>query len=456
MSELFINIVNMSISASWTVLAVLLLRLIFKKSPKWITVLLWGIVAVRLVCPFSFESAMSLIPSAETINPQVLIEAYKSNVDAPIVNNTFDSVIQESVFTIATEKSINTLKLLVLVFSKIWGVGIALMLAYMVLSYFRVKRRIGTAILLRDNIYQCENVKSPFVFGIIRPRIIIPFDIQEQYAEQVIAHEQAHIKRKDHWWKLWGYALLSIHWFNPVVWLSYILFCRDIESSCDEKVFKRMNRSQRADYMQALLSCSIKAKHSKRELFVYPLSFGEIGVRNRIKSLIRYKRPKIWIIASSIVLCVITAVCFLTNPFSDSDITNSVYKVDRWYFDYVIGADRANNENAEYRIKIDEEGILYVNFENDTDWSVEGKLEDVSDPAVWNIIKEKLPFYYRHLTVKEIYATELYAATKLARVVIVTDNNLVFEAAVPSFGEKGMYVISVCKLKKDASLVEAP
>lgn len=248
MSEFFLNIVNMSISASWIVLAVLLLRLLLKKAPKWITVLLWGIVAVRLICPFTIESVMSLIPSAETISPQVLIENPEINTGFPILNNTINPIIQESTVTIAPEKSINSLQLFVLIFSKVWVIGIAAMLLYTVISYFKVKWKIGTAVLLRDNIFQSENVVSPFVLGIIKPKIYLPFNMNEQDMEHVIAHENAHIRRKDHWWKPFGFLLLALHWFNPLMWLGYVLLCRDIELACDEKVVKEFNNEQKADY----------------------------------------------------------------------------------------------------------------------------------------------------------------------------------------------------------------
>ena len=199
MADIFLKIINMSISASWIVLAVLLLRLLLKKAPKWIAVLLWGIVAVRLICPFTIESVMSLIPSAETISPQVLIENPEINTGFPILNNTINPIIQESTVTVAPEKSINSLQLFVLIFSKVWVIGIAAMLLYTVISYFKVKRKIGTAVLLRDNIFQSENVVSPFVLGIIKPKIYLPFHMNEQDMEHVIAHENAHIHRKHHW-----------------------------------------------------------------------------------------------------------------------------------------------------------------------------------------------------------------------------------------------------------------
>lgn len=313
MSEFFLNIVNMSISASWIVLAVLLLRLLLKKAPKWITVLLWGIVAVRLICPFTVESVMSLIPSSETFNPGLLIETPEINTGFPVINNTLNPIIQDTTVTIALEKGVNALKLLVWIFSKIWIIGIALMLVYAIISFFHVKRKIGTAVLLRGNIYQSETVVSPFVLGIIKPKIYLPFNISEQDMDHVIAHEQAHIRRKDHWWKPLGFLLLTLHWFNPLMWLGYVLLCRDIELACDEKVVKEMNTDQRADYSQALLTCSV----NRRMIAACPLAFGEVGVKDRVKSVLSYKKPAFWIIIVAIVASAVAAVCFLTNPTSD-------------------------------------------------------------------------------------------------------------------------------------------
>ncbi len=315
MSEFFLTIVNMSIAASWMVLAVLLLRLLLKKAPKWIAVLLWGIVGVRLICPFTIESIMSLIPSAETISPQVLIENPQINTGFSILNNSINPIIQESAITIAPEKSINTLQLFVLIFSKVWVIGIAAMLLYTVISYFRVKRKIGTAVLLRDNIFQSESVVSPFVLGMINPKIYLPFNMIEQDMNHVIAHEKAHIRRKDHWWKPVGFLLLTLHWFNPLMWLGYVLLCRDIELACDEKVVKEFNNEQKADYSQALLACSV----NRRMIAACPLAFGEVGVKDRVKSVLNYKKPAFWIIAAAMIASVAVAVCFLTNPKKETD-----------------------------------------------------------------------------------------------------------------------------------------
>ena len=321
MSGFFLSIVNMSISASWIVLAVLLLRLLLKKAPKWISVLLWGIVAVRLICPFSIESVMSLIPSAETISPEIMMENTPAiNSGVPIINNFVNPIIGES-FAPDPSTSANPLQILVPILSIVWITGIAIMLAYTVISYFRVKSKIGTAVILRDNIFQSENVISPFVLGIIKPKIYLPFNMNEQDMEHVIAHEQAHILRKDHWWKPLGFLILTLHWFNPLMWLGYILLCRDIELACDEKVVKELNTEQKADYSQALLTCSV----NRRMIAACPLAFGEVGVKNRVKSVLNYKKPAFWIVVTAIVASIAVAVCFLTNPRTTIDDELSVF-----------------------------------------------------------------------------------------------------------------------------------
>ena len=310
MSELFLKIINMSISASYIVLAVLLLRLLLKKAPKWITVVLWGIVAIRLVCPFSIESVLSLIPSAETVSPDIMMDRTPEiNTGIPIINQVINPVISGS-FTPDPGTSANPLQLWIPTFAVIWIVGMVALLIYTVISYVNVKRKIGTAVLLRENIYQSENVVSPFVLGIIMPKIYLPFNMNEKDMEHVVAHEMAHIRRKDHLWKPLGFVLLTLHWFNPLMWLGYVLLCRDIELACDEKVIKELDHDARADYSQALLTCSV----NRRMIAACPLAFGEVGVKDRVKSVLNYKKPAFWIIIAAVVACVVVAVCFLTNP----------------------------------------------------------------------------------------------------------------------------------------------
>ena len=314
MSDLFLKIVNMSISASWLVVAVLILRLVLKKAPKWVNVLLWGIVAVRLICPFSFESALSLIPSAETF-PEKIISGPSFDVQTGItpIDNRINDYLGDRYFegvTVPTNNGNNVMTILTIV----WIIGILLLATYTVISYWRLNREIDTAVRYKDNIFQSENVSSPFVLGIINPRIYLPFSMNEQDMEHVVAHEQAHIRRKDHWWKPLGFLLLTIHWFNPLMWLAYVLLCRDIELACDEKVIKGLGNEQRADYTQALVACSV----NRRMIAACPLAFGEVGVKERVKSVMNYKKPAFWVIILAVIACVIVAVCFLTNPKQDS------------------------------------------------------------------------------------------------------------------------------------------
>lgn len=314
MNELFLKIINMSISASWLVLAVLILRFVLKKAPKWINVLLWGIVAIRLICPFSFESTLSLIPSAETIPLNIGMDTTPTiNSGISAINNAVNHIISQSNTPMAGA-SVNLLQITIGIYEYIWIFGMIALALYTAISYWRLRRKVDTAVRYKDNIFQSENVSFPFVLGIIKPRIYLPFKMNGQYLEYVVAHEQAHICRKDHWWKPLGFLLLMIHWFNPLMWLAYVLLCRDIELACDEKVIKELGNKQRGDYTQALVACSV----NRRMIAACPLAFGEVSVKERVKSVMNYKKPAFWAIIISVIVCVGVAVCFLTNPKQDS------------------------------------------------------------------------------------------------------------------------------------------
>ena len=338
MSAFFLKIVNMSISAGWLVLAVLLLRLALKKAPKWVSVLLWGFVAIRLVCPFSIESMLSLIPSAETVSPE-LMQDWTPEVSTGI--GSVDAVITPIITqTFAPEPlaSANPLQILIPVATVTWLAGITAMLLYTAISYLLLRRKVATAVRLRKNIYQSENVDSPFVLGIIRPKIYLPFQMDGKNLEHVIAHEQSHIRRKDHWWKPFGFILLALHWFNPLMWLGYVLLCRDIELACDEKVIKQMDNESRADYTQALVACSV----NRRSIAACPLAFGEVGVKERVKSVMNYKKPAFWLIITAIVACVAVAVCFLTDPVKGGPVSHAAVSpsiINPWVQEYTPGTD---------------------------------------------------------------------------------------------------------------------
>ena len=310
MEALFLKLVNLSITASWLVLAVLVLRLIFRKAPRWIFCLLWGLVALRLVCPVSLESALSLIPSAETIPANIVTEAAPV-IDSgiPVLDQTVNPVISTSLAPVPLA-SANPLQVVTFVASRVWLAGLAVLLLYSAVSFLLLKRRVRTATLLRDNIRQSEQVRSPFVLGFFRPVIYLPYSVSGGDLEYVLAHEQAHIRRGDHWWKPIGFLILAVYWFNPLMWLAYILLCRDIELACDEKVVADMEQDDRRAYSTALLNCSIR----RRSLAASPLAFGEVGVKDRVKSVMNYKKPAFWVIVVALLACAAAAVCFLTVP----------------------------------------------------------------------------------------------------------------------------------------------
>ena len=345
MSELFLEIVNRSIAASWIVIAVLILRFCLKKAPKWVNVLLWGIVAVRLIFPFSIESALSLIPSAETVSPSIMMETAPSvQTGVPALDQVINPVIDHSLSP-APGASANPLQIWIPVLTVIWLLGVAALFLYSAVSYRRLRRRVCEAVILRDNIYQSENVCSPFVLGIIRPKIYFPYHMDKREMDHVIAHEQTHIRRRDHWWKPLGFLLLTVHWFNPLLWLGYILLCRDIELACDERVIREMGNEQRADYTHALVSCSV----SRRSTAACPLAFGEVGIKERVKSVMNYKKPAFWIVLASVVVCAVAAVCFLTDPKperSSPSVGDNVSglgpaQTEKW-FDYLENPEEMN------------------------------------------------------------------------------------------------------------------
>lgn len=313
MDDVFLKLVNLSISASWLILAVLVLRFVLKKAPKWVMPLLWGVVALRLVCLFSIESALSLIPSAETIPREIVTETrepvlYEQATLDIVTNPTLPSAAEVPVGVSRQQAQVDFN-----IYSILWLAGMSALLVHALVSAGKLKRKLATAILLRDNIYESEFVDSPFVFGVVKPNIYLPMHMDEGTAAYVIAHEHAHLARRDHWWKVLGYLVLALHWFNPLVWVAYILFCRDIELACDEKVVRGLDGAARADYSQALLSCAAP----KRAVAACPLAFGEGNIKTRVKSALHYKKPAFWVAAAAVLAVVIVAVCFLTNPRSE-------------------------------------------------------------------------------------------------------------------------------------------
>ncbi len=306
MTAVFLKLLNMSITASWTVLAVVLLRGVCKKAPKWISCLFWGTVALRLMLPVTPVSVFSLIPSGQVI-PENIVQSQTPAIYSgiPAVNNTVNPML-----TTYISPGSNTLAQILQAASLVWVVGFIGMLVYSAVSYWKLRRQVQASLLLRDNIYRCDMVQSPFVLGVFRPRIYIPSGLEQAQLPYVLAHEQAHIRRRDHWWKPIGFLLLSIYWFNPLLWLAYILLCRDIEQACDEKVITAMDSNDKMGYLEALAACSAR----QRMVMACPIAFGEVGVKDRIKNILHYKKPAFWVILAAMVACVVVMVCFLTDP----------------------------------------------------------------------------------------------------------------------------------------------
>ena len=366
MTDLFMKAVSLSIIACLLILAVLVLRVIFRKAPRWVFCVLWGLVALRLVCPISLESSFSLVP--ESIGSGALVEELAdyyvgdtwiiedSSIyyDAAVFNGREPVLAEDgSYYVVAAYDQLGAPRTIentvVPILGWIWVVGIAAMLIYFWNSYWQLKQRVAMAVPLQGNIKQSEQIDTPFVLGFFRPVIYVPKKMAEEDLEYVIAHEKAHIRRKDHWWKPIGFLILSVYWFNPLLWVAYVFLCKDIELACDEKVIRSMSSQERQDYSLALLNCSMKRYH----ITACPLSFGEVSVKERVKSVMSYKKPAFWIVAVGLIACVIVAVCFLTNPKdklmnAPEPFGASYHVVDDVYYDPLISSRYIVGETTPY------------------------------------------------------------------------------------------------------------
>ncbi len=310
MTDVFLGFLNRSLVAAVLILAVLVIRLVFKRAPKWLLCALWALAAVRLVCPVSIESVLSLVPSAEPVQPEVIVSAHPAIASGiPAVDAIVNPPLAAA-FTPSPAQSANPLQIWTFIAACIWLLGIAVLLLYAAISALCLRLRVRTAVRLEGNVYQSEFVQSPFILGVIFPRIYLPYGLPEDAQAMVLAHERAHLRRGDQLWKPLGYLILTAYWFNPVCWLAYILFCRDIEAACDEKVVRELGEGCKAAYSRALLACSVPRKL----ITACPLAFGETGVKSRIRSVLNYKKPAFWVILAALLASVAVAVCFLTDP----------------------------------------------------------------------------------------------------------------------------------------------
>ena len=369
MEMIFLNVFNRSLAAGWLILAVIVVRFLLKKAPRRLSCVLWAVVAVRLLCPFFPASSFSLIPSGETISAEAVRFAPAPAIDSgiPALNEALNPMIGER-FAPAPGTSVNPLYIWTAVAGIVWLVGVAVMAGYALLGSLRMRSVVREAVplgmcgesyetgeveacgesyetgeagtcaephrarplesgaALPDNVWLCDAVRSPFILGIVRPKIYLPSGITREQMLCILAHEQAHVERLDHCLKPFGWLLLSVYWFHPLVWIAYMLFCRDLELACDEKVVGGMDLDGRKAYSHALLACSLQRKM----IFSYPLAFGEIGVRERVKGILHYRKPAGWLAAVAVLACAAVAVCFLTDPKEKADDSKIRY-LDQWY-----------------------------------------------------------------------------------------------------------------------------
>ncbi len=337
MEGLFLQILNMSVSASWLILAVILIRLLLGKAPKGLRYVLWALVGIRLLCPVFIESDFSLIPSAETFEEEsvnsdkpeihsgvafldeIINPVLPTTPNVPSVENVVgndaaqDDLLQHGSAQnnamqddVTSEESISPMIML----SWVWLIGILGMLGYALISYMRLRKTVKPSMQLEDNLWVCDEIQSPFIMGLVNPRIYMPSYVGEEHKPYIVAHEMEHLRYRDHWWKPLGFAILAIHWFNPLVWMAYILMCRDIELACDERVIQVMGVEEKKNYSKSLLLCSTP----RHFISACPVAFGEVGVKERIKRIVDYKKPAVWAAGLGIVVCVVIAICFMTNP----------------------------------------------------------------------------------------------------------------------------------------------
>lgn len=416
MERIFIQLVNMSLVAGWLILAVLLIRGIFKKLPKVFRCVLWGLVALRLICPWSIESDVSIIPKAEIIADdatKISISSDNQELDNNIiVNNSYehnglDTVVKENNIvenengngninnsnaitntnnnlitnTIQNNTKESSLSISINALSKVWIIGIAIMAVYYIASYVILKRKVRVSIRYEKNIYLCDNISSAFILGLVRPKIYVPSHLSEVELVNVIKHEKAHLSRHDNWWKPLGFLLLSVYWFNPIIWIAYIMFCKDVELACDEKVVKVMDVAEVKEYSNTLLECSI----SRKLIVAAPLAFGEVAVKSRIKSVLNYKRPAFWVIIAGVIVSVAIAIGFMVTPTDYdknidedldkyiSDVIMEQYASDESYRHYsceshsIIGVKEKNDKTTVY---------MWVNYGEYT-WDI----EDISEKS---------------------------------------------------------------------------
>lgn len=310
MTELFIRLLNMSLTAVYLILAILLVRAVAGKIPRKYICLLWALAGIRLTIPFEFESLTSLIPSGRIVTSSIMTDQTPEiNSGITVVDKAVNTALTGSAPDMAM--SANPMQIYMGILALLWIVGVAFMALLCFISYERLNYKLINAKRLQGRIYQSGEIDTPFVLGFFRPKIYVPASMGES-DKFVIAHEEAHIKRLDNLTKPLAYFILMLHWFNPLVWAAFILYCRDVELACDENVVKNMTVDERKEYSNALLNCSVK----QSAFSICPLAFGEIGVKDRIYNVLHFSRPTKKILAITMVIVFFVVICLMSSPVS--------------------------------------------------------------------------------------------------------------------------------------------
>lgn len=319
MNHIFLEILNNALVASVLIVAVIFIRICIKKAPRWISCALWGLVALKLVLPFRIESVLSLVPASKPIPTDIEYQQVPQITSALEPVDRIVNPVLASNFSASSPVSVNPIRKVVGAAAVIWIIGVVFLCIYALISYYMLRKKVAASRKICDRVYSCDEVKSPFILGIFRPRIYLPSGMDENMTACVLEHERAHLKRGDHFWKPLGFMILAAYWFQPLCWIGYILLCKDIELACDEKVTKDKDNGWKARYCQALLDCHVRQKL----ITACPVAFGEVSVKDRIKNILNYKKPAALITAAAVLLAVIVAVCFMTSQKDEAGLSVS-------------------------------------------------------------------------------------------------------------------------------------
>jgi bla regulator protein blaR1 len=333
LQDLFLFMVNMSITTSYVILAILFIRLCMKKAPKAFSYGLWAVVGFRLVCPVSFSSVISIFNLIGSKNESSGALNYISSSggaiksSSPVINYAVSTINRSYQAASPLAASVSPMQIILFLTTLVWIIGIVVILTYSAISYFKLKYRIRNAVLLTENVYQLEAIPSPFVLGILSPKIYIPFHVREPELDYILLHERYHIKRFDYFIKPLSFLLAVVYWYNPLIWFAYLSMCKDMEMSCDEKVIKDMGASIKKAYSMSLLSFATNSRFHAAS----PLAFGELNIKSRIKNILTYKKTKLWVSVFLALLCIITIITCIANPSSKTSVpspTDSIENVD--------------------------------------------------------------------------------------------------------------------------------